>query len=61
MGAILQSGSHRLGGLFYARLLGYPQVFDALVDDNRQHAELVPVTFSRDPQGWGSVIRLEDV
>ncbi len=33
----------------------------ALVDDNRQHVELAPVTFSRDPKVWGSVIRLEDL
>jgi Holliday junction resolvase RusA-like endonuclease len=32
-----------------------------LVDDNRQHVELAPVTFSRDPKSWGTVIRLEDV
>lgn len=31
-----------------------------LVDDNRQHVELAPVTFSRDPQGWGMVITLEE-
>jgi hypothetical protein len=29
MGTILQSKSHRLGGLFYAGLILYPQVFDA--------------------------------
>jgi hypothetical protein len=33
----------------------------ALVDDNRQHVELAPVTFSRSPKGWGTVIRLEDL
>src|SRR5262245_1700587 len=33
----------------------------ALIDDNRQHIELAPVMCSRDPQAWGSVIRLEDV
>jgi Holliday junction resolvase RusA-like endonuclease len=33
----------------------------ALVDDNCQYVELAPVTFSRDPQAWGSVIRLEDL
>jgi Holliday junction resolvase RusA-like endonuclease len=32
-----------------------------LVDDNRQRVELAPVTFSRDPQAWGSVIRLDDL
>jgi hypothetical protein len=32
-----------------------------LVNDNRQHVELAPVTFSRDPKGWGTVIRLEDL
>jgi Holliday junction resolvase RusA-like endonuclease len=32
-----------------------------LVDDNRQHVELAPVTFLRDPKAWGSVIQLEDL
>jgi hypothetical protein len=33
----------------------------ALVDDNRQHVELAPVTFSRDPEGWGTRITLEEM
>jgi hypothetical protein len=33
----------------------------ALVDDNRQHVELAPVTFLRNPAAWGTVIRLEDL
>jgi len=42
-------------------------LLDALVhaemlwDDNRQHVELAPVTFSRDPKAWGSEITLEDL
>jgi hypothetical protein len=32
-----------------------------LVDDNRQHVELAPVTFSRDPKAWGTRITLEDL
>jgi hypothetical protein len=32
-----------------------------LVNDNRQHVELAPVTFSRDPKAWGTVIQLEDL
>jgi Holliday junction resolvase RusA-like endonuclease len=32
-----------------------------LVDDNRQHVELAPVTFSRDPATWGTRISLEDL
>jgi Holliday junction resolvase RusA-like endonuclease len=32
-----------------------------LVDDNRQHVELAPVTFSRDPAAWGTRIMLEDL
>jgi len=32
-----------------------------LWDDNRQHVELAPVTFSRDPKAWGTVIQLEDL
>jgi hypothetical protein len=42
-------------------------LLDALVnaeilwDDNRQHVELTPVTFSRDPKAWGAKITLEDM
>jgi hypothetical protein len=42
-------------------------LLDALVhaemlwDDNRQHVELAPVTFSRDAAAWGTVIQLEDL
>jgi hypothetical protein len=32
-----------------------------LVNDNRQYAGIAPVTFSRDSQAWGTVIRLEDL
>jgi hypothetical protein len=32
-----------------------------LVNDNRQYVELAPVTFSRRPKGWGTVISLEDL
>jgi hypothetical protein len=34
---------------------------EMLVDDNRQHVELAPVTFSREPAAWGSVITLQDL
>jgi hypothetical protein len=32
-----------------------------IVDDSAQYVELGPVTFSRDWQGWGSRITLEDI
>ena len=32
-----------------------------LVNDNRQYVENAPVTYSRDPKGWGSRITLEDM
>jgi Holliday junction resolvase RusA-like endonuclease len=31
-----------------------------LVDDNRQYSEIAPVTFSRNPKGWGTIITLEE-
>jgi Holliday junction resolvase RusA-like endonuclease len=34
---------------------------EMLVDDNRQHVELAPVTFSRDWQHWGTRITLLDL
>jgi hypothetical protein len=34
---------------------------EILWDDNRQHVELTPVTFSRDPKAWGAKITLEDM
>jgi hypothetical protein len=42
-------------------------LLDALVqaemlwDDNRQHVDLAPLTFSRDPAAWGTVITLQDL
>jgi hypothetical protein len=32
-----------------------------LIDDNRQHCELAPVTFSRDWKNWGTHITLLDL
>jgi hypothetical protein len=32
-----------------------------IVDDSCAYLEQGPVTFSRDPRAWGSVIRLEDL
>jgi hypothetical protein len=34
---------------------------EMLWDDNRQHVEITPATFSRDPKSWGTRITIEDV
>lgn len=32
-----------------------------ILDDSSRYVELAPVTFSRDWQGWGTIIQLEDL
>src|SRR5215211_7125569 len=32
-----------------------------IIDDSCEYIKQGPVTFSRDPKGWGTVIRLEDL
>jgi uncharacterized protein (DUF433 family) len=34
---------------------------EMLWDDNRQHVEITPATFSRDPKAWGTRITIEDI